>query len=360
MGAEAELLISPEIAMADLKQSMAKLDRAMKASAKKAGEEFEDELEKGIIAGAKRGFRRAGKFAAGAAGGVATGGKMAAGGLFGALMAGAATNIQRADEASGIIQGAMETSDARRLMGAADLTGMDAASMGKLWDMAKKAGFDDVKDFTDILTNIGLKVTEAETGEDPLLAAFKGLRGVDLYERVLGSIAKSDPMDQAYFLDKLEAGERLPEMSNFGQQVRALGAEGGWLATMTQAEVERGLRMLEDERKVRDFTEAQVATDEANRAAIMSAITPEKVAAFMGDQRRIANEQLVLLQTYEQNLAAAIPLREAGNAIMTEIASHTGKLVEQGAKAAQMLRDGQGANIINLSPTFRPEPKKGG
>lgn len=61
MGAEAELLIMPEMSASDLRQTMARLDKAMKDSARKAGDEFEDELEKGMAAGIRRGARKAGK-----------------------------------------------------------------------------------------------------------------------------------------------------------------------------------------------------------------------------------------------------------------------------------------------------------
>lgn len=353
-------MITPDIAMADLKQAMAKMDRAMKASAKKAGDEFEDELEKGIVAGAKRGIRRAGKALQGVGAGAGTAAKGAAGGLFGALMMGVTTNIQRADEGTALIQETMGASTARTLMGAADLTQMDAGSMSKLWNMAQKAGFDDVKDFTDILTNITLKVKEAETGEDTTLNQFKGLRGAQLFEEVLGSIAKADPATQAYFLDKLEAGERLSEMAGFNRQVMDMGGgAAGWMA-LSDADAQAGLDLLAGEKKLQQFTEAQVMADNQRQQALMAAITPEKVAAYISDQHRISSEQLNILNTYEQNLAAALPLREAGNAIMTTIAENTGKLVEQGSKAAQMLADGQPGRILELSPTFGPKAKAGG
>lgn len=349
--AEAELLILPEMSMVELKQAMGRLDDAMKKAAKKAGDEFEDELEKGIIGGAKRGFRRA---AAAARSGFDKmgGGRGIAGGIIAGLGAGFMANIQRADEATALLEGAATQSQARVLMGGADLTRLDAASMSKMWNMAQRAGFDDARDFVDILTNIGLKVTEAETGEDPLMNQFKGLRGVELYEAVLGSIAKADPALQAYFLDKLEAGERLPEMSAF---LKDLVAQGGgqlptnWLSQMTDADADRALALMTEEKAITDFQAGKVASDAERQAAIMAAL-PDKMAAYFTEQRRITAEQMTLISTYEENLSAAIPMREAVNEALTMMAGTTAEILNEfkTIKAAYQDRGVMGAlEVLN-------------
>lgn len=357
---EAELMIAPDIAMADLKQSMRKLDQAMKQAAKKAGEEMEDELEKGIVAGARRGARRA----AGALRGgfdKMGGARGIGGGLIAGIGAGAMANLARADEATALIEGTMEASDARTLMGTADQLGIDAGSMQKLWDMAKRSGFDDAKDFADILTNISLKRTEALTGEDETLAQFKDLSGVQLMEEVLGSIAKADPAMQTYFLDKLEAGERLAEMTNFGKQVMALGADTGWLAQQTPEEQAAGMRLLTHERQLQQYTDMKVAQDAERQAALMGAITPEKLDAYMVEQTRITNEQLTRIATYEQNLAAAIPIRENIEKGITAIAGFTGTMAQKLSQIADQPGGmGNSQNWLDLSPTFRPGNKPGG
>lgn len=339
--AEAELMILPDIAMSDLKQAMNRLDSAMKQSAKKAGDEFEDELSKGIVAGAKRGMRRAGAAMKGGFDKVG-GSRGIAGGILAGLTAGFGVNIQRADEATALIEGAAAQSNARVLMGASELTQMDAASMGKLWNMAQKAGFDDARDFVDILTNIGLKVTEAETGEDATMNQFKGLRGPALFEAVLGSIAKADPAMQAYFLDKLEAGERLPEMAAFNRQLMSMAPGGqlpaNWLSQMSAEDVDRAMALMAEEKAVADFQTAKVETDAARQRAIMDAL-PQKMDAYFTEQRRITAEQMNLINTYEENLSAAIPLREAANEAMTMMAGTTAEILGELKAIRQAYQD---------------------
>lgn len=325
---EAELMIVPDLAMADLKRSMANLDRAMKASAKKAGDEFKDEMEKGMVAGAKRGAARMGGALKRNAGGIA-------GGIVGVLAAGLGKAIADFDTGTGLIEGRLGESNARVLMGAADLTQLDAASMAKLWGMAQKAGFDDARDFADILTNIQLKATEAETGEDSTLNQFKGLRGIQLYEEVLGSIAKADPATQAYYLDKLEAGERLPEMSAFNKQLAAMGAKTGWLGTLTDPELKAGMGLLSEEAKVKQFQALQLQAESERKAAELAAISGSTLNTWMAEQQRITAMNADILRRYEQNAQAAIPARELMEKVMIGISEKLLTLIEFGKRTAE-------------------------
>lgn len=366
MGAEAELLILPEMSMADLKQAMNRLEAAMKKAAKESGDEFEEELEKGIMAGVKRGLRKAGGLTKGAFGKMGGAGGIA-GAAAGILTAGAFANIQRADEATALIEGRLgaEGSDARSLMGAADLIGLDPASIKKLWTMAQRAGFDDVKDFTDILTNINLKVTEAEIGEDPLLNQFKGQRGLDLYQSIFASLANAKPEEALRWMDKLEAGERLPEMAGFLRQIREGAGPDGvnarWL-DLTEAEAQAGLDLLSEERKQQAFTDAMIKAQSDRKAAELAAITPDTIQAWMGEQQRITNEQVQLLQTYQSNLAAANEMRPRLFDLMTTIADNTSRLVSTTGKVADATKEAgvQGGlrAAYESSPTFGP--KSGG
>lgn len=366
MGAEAELLILPEMSMAELKQAMARLDNAMKKAAKEAGDEFEEELEKGIMAGVKRGMRKAGGLAKGAFGKMGGAGGIA-GAAAGILTAGAFANIQRADEATALIEGRLgpEGSDARSLMGAADLIGLDPASIKKLWTMAQRAGFDDVKDFTDILTNINLKVTEAEIGEDPLLNQFKGQRGLDLYQSIFASLANAKPEEALRWMDKLEAGERLPEMAGFLRQIReGAGADGvnaRWL-DLTPEEAQAGLDLLDEERKQQAFTDAMIKAQSDRKAAELAAITPDTIQAWMSEQQRITQSQVTLLQTYESNLAAANLIRPQIERLMTSLAESTSKLATAAGDIATATKEGGARAGLRAayenSPTFGP--KSGG
>lgn len=382
--AEAELLISPDIVRADLQRAMKSLDKAMKDAAKRAGDEFEDELEKGILAGVKRGARRAGGAIKGAFDKMG-GGRAAAGGLGALLMSGAMANIARADAAGGIMEERLGQGTNKAMMGTASLLGVDAGTMRKLWSMGQRAGFDDYRDFADILTNIQLKVTEAETGEDPSLNQFKGLRGSAMLEQVFSSIAASDPHMRTYWLDKFEAGERLSEMERFLQSIpkgatiagtgghgigpdgkMTIGITGGttnapaWL-TLSEAEKAAGLTVEERARMEQNFTLAQMASEQHRAAGEFGAIDSGTLRGWMDDQKRITQEHVTLLNTYEANLKAAIPIRQAMEKGISVIAENTSTMA---AKLTEIANKPGGAgnpqNWLEGSPTFGPGPKTGG
>lgn len=84
MAIDAELIISPDLDQAGLVKVMARIDRAMKISAKKAGKEFENEIAGGIRRGIAKGSIGGAIFPPGAGGRPGTGG--AGGGLHGPMM----------------------------------------------------------------------------------------------------------------------------------------------------------------------------------------------------------------------------------------------------------------------------------
>lgn len=363
---EAELVIAPEIAMADLRRSMDILDRSMKKAAKEAGDNMKEELERGIVAGAKRGARRAGS-ALRSGFDKMGGGKAVGGGLVAGLMAGIGVNIQRADEGTAAIQARLSEGSNRAMMGTASLLGVDAATIKKLWSMGQAAGFDDYRDFADILTNIQLKVTEAETGEDPSLNQFKGLRGAAMLEAVFSSIAASPNEMRTYWLDKFEAGERLSEMERFLQALpkgeTVIGGEGGtsgigpdgkyhigitggvmkspaWL-TLTEAEKAAGLTVEEYAKREEQFKQAQIGIDANRQAQEMAAIGPGKIAAYISEQQRITAETVKVIQTYEENLAAAIPVRKAISEGMTALGETTSAIAKDLSAIVSFLKEGE-------------------
>lgn len=334
--AEAELMITPDIAIADLRRSMATLDRAMAQAAKKAGDEFKDEVERGLVAGAKRGAARMGGMLKRNAGGIA-------GGVVGVLAAGLGKAIADFDTGTGLIESRMGESDARVLMGGADVLGIDAASMAKLWDRAKLAGFDDARDFVDILTNIQLKKTEAETGEDATMNQFKGLGGAALFDQFFASMAKQTPEMQAYFYDKMEGGERLTELSHMTRAMQAEGLQSGWLTMNTAAETQAGMSLLGDEAKVANFIRLQSQAQAERNRAEMDAITGTTLKTWMEEQNRITQQNANILRRYEQNATAAIPARVAMEKALTKISDYMLKLVGFGERTANSLEAGRKA-----------------
>lgn len=248
-----------------------------------------------------------------------------------AATAGGVANVQRAGEAKALIDENMEASNAKALMSTADMLGLDSATTLKLWKQARAAGIDDVDDFRQFLSDINLKVSEAESGDDPLMNQFKGQRGADLFSSVFASLANASEADQVRWMDKLGGGEQLAEWSAF---VRGIGAGYGgqqvdtnWLK-LTEPEAQAGLDLMDEERKVKDFQAQMLQLDEQRRRDEMAAIDQGALGAYMADEHRLSRERLTRLDTIEQNMQAANAYQAATEAVMTTLAEHSAETVE--------------------------------
>lgn len=344
--AEAELMILPDVSMNDLKRTMDRIDGVMKDSAKKAGNEFRQELAKGITKGIKEGRKKlgggiqAGYDKVGGAGGIMAG-------MMAAMTAGFASVIARADAGTALIEARMDASNAPALTATGEATGLSAGETLKLWKMAQRAGFEDAGDFSEMMTNILIKVREAEAGEDPLLTQFKGMRGIELYEAVLGSLAQADKADRLMWMDKLELGEQLPQMTVMLKEINETATENGkinagWLK-LTVDETKNGLAMLLEEQKVLAFREERFRAEEQRARAENAAITNDTIKAWGEEQNRITQQQANIIRGYQANLSAAAPARdmmEISNKLLMQIAMNTAPLLSKDAKMVGAAMEG--------------------
>lgn len=326
--AEAELLIVPEIAVSDLRKTVDRLDRALKQSAKRAGDELEEEVERGLKAGIKRGARNMGDMFKRNAGGIA-------GGLAGVLAMGLGKAIADFDAGTALLEGRLGGENtAKILMAGADSLGMDAGSMGKIWQMARASGIDDPRDLLDLMHNVQLKTIEAETGEDPLMTQFKGKRGIELFTEVMGSMAQMDAGKRAYFLDKFEGGERLGEFNAMLSQVQAAGTPADWLK-LTDADADRGLAMHKETKLADLFKQEQIRAEEARAQGELAAISGSTIKTWAQEQARITALNISVLKSYEENAQAAIPARELMEQVMKKTSEYVLKLVGLGERIAE-------------------------
>ncbi len=338
MGAQAELLILPEMSVADLKQAMARLEKATKDAARKAGDEFEDEIERGFAAGMKRGIKKFG-------GGIKNNAGAIGGGLFGVLMAGLGKSIADFEAGQGIVENRLSQGTNAQMIRSSDLLGIDAGTMGKLWGQARAAGFTDFADFSDILSNVMLKISEAEAGEDPLLNQFKGKRGIEALGDVLASLANADPADRIRWMDKLEAGERLPEMTALLEAIRHQSGgkvSADWIR-LAGSDVDRGLAIESGAAKERQFSRMAIEAEERRAEREMEAITGSTLKTWADEQRRITNENVRLIKSLEANAAAAIPARELMADALELMSDHLLKLIKFGQRTAEGVEGAQKA-----------------
>lgn len=339
--AQAELMILPDLSVADLNKVTNRLDAAMKESAKKAEREFGDAISRGMKRGVK-GFGKAMERGYNGVGG--SRGIMA--GVLASVASGFGIAIARADAGTALIEGRLGEGEGRHLMQTADMLNLDAGAMASLWQRGKAAGFTDVQEFTDILANIKLKQAEAEMGTDGSLNQFKGLFGTQLFEQVFKSLGTLDNGQRMAWLDKMEAGESLGKMNAFLDNLQTEGGgtiQDQWLK-LSEAQAQAGIDLLKQERLENSFMLTQQRADSERKQAELSAITESTIGAWAKEQTRVTEEHVNILKGYEANLSAAIPMRkllEMSNTLLAQIAHNTGPKL---AKDANMLQDAMNGN----------------
>lgn len=292
--AEAELLITPDVARAELNRAVNQLEKAMAQAAKNAGKDFQDEISKGIKAGGKGGLDGMG----GGRGGVSSNaidGLKKAGGVLGgaavmALGVGVAEIMNRVDIATSLIEQKMGESQAPETIAAAKDLGLSGAEYQAIREQFAKAGIREDADILETLREITVQTEEAERGEGELMEDFKGLRGMDLYRNVFESLGNvEDPAKRMAILAQLneEQTAALSKIVQDGMGDREEVIQGGPTRSDKLAEFRERIAKLEGEGYDPDKIQAlRAQADELEQSIQQQPGEPMNIEITGGVQRK--------------------------------------------------------------------------
>lgn len=332
--AEAELLITPDVARAELNRAVNQLEKAMAQAAKNAGKDFEDEISRGIKAGGRDGM---GGIGGGGRGGLSTNmidGMKKAGGVLGgaavmALGVGINEIMARVDIASALIEEKAGSSQAPETIAAARDLGLTMPEYQAIRADFAKAGIREDADILETLREITVKTEEAERGEGELLGAFKGQRGAELYRNVFASLGNmGDPAQRMAILAQLneEATGSLSKLiaDAFKPEGGGLGAgvSASDLFKVGEVEIARAKAFQEEADKVEKFRADQYVQTQHENARFWNAFNTEAANAYFARQDNVSQQQTQLLGELGRNVQAANRFDEQTHALMGSIAAN--------------------------------------
>lgn len=353
--AEAELIITPDVARAELNRAVNQLEKALEQAAKNAGRDFEKEIAKGVKDGAQDGM-------GGLGGGVRRGGLSAnmidgmkkAGGILGgaavlALGVGVNEIMSRVDIATALIQQQTGESTAPETIALARDLGLSGAEYQSIREAFAVAGIREDADVLETLREITVQTEEAERGEGDLLEDFKGQRGAELFRNVFASLGNvSDPAKRVAILAQLneEAVGALSKVIDAEFKAAGGGLGAGVSAAdmfgVTEKHQRRAEAFQNEATKVEEFRQRQYDQTQLENERFWKEFDAKAANAYFARQEHVSQQQTALIGELSKNVQAANTIDSAIKAAMNPLASGVNTMVDQLSEIARLLRGDEG------------------
>lgn len=335
--ADAELMITPDLARNELNKSMVELQKAMKKTADQVERDFEKAISDGVQDGAKKGGRKAKRsfremFSA------TSGARNAVGGtILGVLTAGLFDTIGRADAGSEQLRALLGESTAKQQISLAKQSGIDLSAFAQLSQNFRAGGLTEQQDINAVIFDLNARLGEAKFGDDTLLKNFVQYEGADRINRILASIGNQDPTRALTTLDQLgfatDAPAILAALDRFRGDDGRVDFES--FSQVSDAAREEASQLKTEAEKAEKFRQEMSEHNRQWRSKFLDQIKDGDISAFFKDEDRIKKDNLKLLKDYQKNLEAATTARVAIRTVMDEVNEHTVTLV----KLVQSLAD---------------------
>lgn len=346
--AEAELLITPDVARSALNHAVKQLEKAMEQAAKNAGKDFEDEIAKGIKAGGKDGMGGIGARGPGMSSNVVDGLKKAGGVLGGAavmaLGIGVAEIMNRVDIATALIQQQTGESKAPETLALARDLGLSGAEYQSIREAFAVAGIREDADVLETLREITTKTEEAERGEGELMAEFKGQRGMDLFRDVFASLGNvADPAQRVAILAQLneEAVGALSKVIDAEFKAASGGLSAGVSAVdmfdVKEKHQQNAEAFQREAEKVEEFRQRQYDQDQLENQRFWETFDTEAANAYFLRQDTVSQQQTAMISELSRNVQAANTIDAAIKTIMDPIVANTAETVKALELVAKLL-----------------------
>lgn len=348
--AEAELLITPDVARSELNRAVDQLEKALAQAAKNAGKDFEDEISKGIKAGGRDGMSGAGGSRGGLSSNMIDGMKKAGGVLGGAavlaLGVGVAEIMNRVDIATSLIEQKAGESQAPETIAAARDLGLSGAEYQAIREQFAVAGIREDADVLETLREIVVQTEEAERGEGDLLAAFKGQRGADLFRNVFASLGNiGDPAQRMAALAMLneEATSSLAKLIDTQFKEAGDGRGAGVFAQdffkIEEKHNERARAFEQEAEKVEAFRQAQYEQTQKENERFWDAFDSEAANAYFSRADHVSQQQTALIGELSRNVEAANTMDDAIKVALDPLVQNVGGMIGELSKLVALMSD---------------------
>lgn len=366
--AEAELLITPDVARAELNRAINQLEKAMETAAKHAGKDFQQEIAKGIKKGGKDGLTGIG--GAGGPGGMGSSnmidGLKKAGGVLGgaaaiALGVGLSEIMGRVDIGTSLIDRMVGESKAPETLAGAQKLGLSGAEYQAIREQFAKAGITDDADILETLREITVQTEEGERGENELLSEFAGMRGMDLFRAVFASVgnmqdtaqqmavwaslneevANALAMVSEHGFKLAEEGVRAAPQGGGDTQVMEGGRSAGFseqaMFPLKEAHQQRAEAFQKEAQKVEEFRTRQYEQTAKENAKFWDTFDADAANAYFSRQDAVFDQQVAALQELSRNVGVANTVDAEMKKITDALAASAAQLVTHFDKLSPIL-----------------------
>ena len=327
--ADAELLITPDIARTDLMRSINTRDNAFKRLSKQIERDLADAIsnEGGIDLNTSRRLMGLGvgpRAASRMAGGIVQ--RHAAGLLDESIHSGATMSDHL---------GHSTAAQERAIGRAAGLSDVQLEQFAL--DMAK-TGMADRAELSELLVTLSAAISKSEFEGTPMLKEFAKLKPEERVGAVLASIGNLSGKEQLYWLGKLEVdGENVGALMTLLEKKRA-GSATGTLRThdifgaadpaKASIEANRATTSTDKEIALADtFRRGGVEQALSQREMINESISGGDISAYFCGQEGVPQEQRTLIEPFQQNLGAANTAQASHQEAMTALVSNTAETI---------------------------------
>lgn len=349
--AEAELLITPDVARAELNRAVNQLEKAMETAAKHAGKDFQQEIAKGIKKGGKDGLTGIG--GAGGPGGMGSSnmidGLKKAGGVLGgaaaiALGVGLSEIMGRVDIGTSLIDRMVGESKAPETLAGAQKLGLSGAEYQAIREQFAKAGITDDVDILETLREITVQTEEGERGENELLSEFAGMRGMDLFRAVFASVGNmQDTAQQMAVWASLneEVANALAMVSEHGFRQAEEGSSAGFSAgamfQLKETHQQRAEAFQKEAQKVEEFRTRQYDQTAKENAKFWDTFDADAAKAYFSRQDAVFDQQVAAMQELSRNVGVANTVDAEMKKVTDALAASAAQLVTHFDKLAPIL-----------------------
>lgn len=349
--AEAELLITPDVARAELNRAVNQLEKAMETAAKHAGKDFQQEIAKGIKKGGKDGLTGIG--GAGGPGVMGSSnmidGLKKAGGVLGgaaaiALGVGLSEIMGRVDIGTSLIDRMVGESKAPETLAGAQKLGLSGAEYQAIREQFAKAGITDDADILETLREITVQTEEGERGENELLSEFAGMRGMDLFRAVFASVGNmQDTAQQMAVWASLneEVANALAMVSEHGfrqaEEGTSAGFSAGAMFQLQETHQQRAEAFQQEAQKVEEFRTRQYEQTAKENAKFWDTFDADAANAYFSRQDAVFDQQVAALQELSRNVGVANTVDAEMKKVTDALAASAAQLVTHFDKLSPIL-----------------------
>lgn len=349
--AEAELLITPDVARAELNRAVNQLEKAMETAAKHAGKDFQQEIAKGIKKGGKDGLTGIGGAGgpAGAGSSNMIDGLKKAGGVLGgaaaiALGVGLSEIMGRVDIGTSLIDRMVGESKAPETLAGAQKLGLSGAEYQAIREQFAKAGITDDADILETLREITVQTEEGERGESELLSEFAGMRGMDLFRAVFASVGNmQDTAQQMAVWASLneEVANALAMVSEHGfrqaEEGTSAGFSAGAMFQLQETHQQRAEAFQQEAQKVEEFRTRQYEQTAKENAKFWDTFDADAANAYFSRQDAVFDQQVAALQELSRNVGVANTVDAEMKKVTDALAASAAQLVTHFDKLSPIL-----------------------